>query len=156
MFAPTHMAVGALVDSRIKSRATVVPIAILSHAALDITVFWHAPYKWPDDAPAIAKVIPYPHDWTSALVVAALVIATLLVGFLLRRYWWGMLWGASPDILDWVLLRPITGHSSIHNFFHRVSTPWGFGVEMLLAAAVVLLVLRVFESRRGQRQPYRK
>ena len=146
MFAPSHMAVGALIDAHIKGRAAVALIAVASHAALDITVFWHAPYKWPDDTPAIFKVIPYPHDLASALVVAVLVVATLLVGFLLRRYWWGMLWGISPDIVDWGLLRPITGHPVIHNFFHKVSTPWGFGVEMLFIALVTLLVLRGFRK----------
>lgn len=53
MFLPTHMAVGALVESVVKRRAPTAAVAIASHTALDITIFWHAPYEWTVGSQAI-------------------------------------------------------------------------------------------------------
>ncbi|MCX6000331.1 MAG: hypothetical protein NTU41_12305 [Chloroflexi bacterium] len=148
MFAPTHMAVGALVQAKVRRKLPTAIVAVASHAALDITIVWHAPYEWPTGTPAILTVIPYPHDWVSTSVVVVLLTATIAVGLLLRRYWWGMLWAMSPDIIDWGILRPLTGQSPIHHFFRKVSTPWGFLAEMLLAAAITLAVYLLMRRQR--------
>jgi hypothetical protein len=48
-----------------------------------------------------------------------------------------MLWALSPDIIDWVILRPTIGRSPIHDLFSRLSTPWGFAVEVTLIVVIV-------------------
>ena len=73
------------------------------------------------------------------------------VALLLRRYWWGMLWGLSPDIIDWVILRPLTGRYQIHHLFPQVSThwgPWSFWLEILLVVSAALLVYRLMRKQR--------
>jgi len=143
VFAATHMAVGALVESRVRKKAPTALIALISHAALDMTIFWHArdaQYQWPEGSFPLFEVVPYPHDIQSWLLVAVLIISAAAVAVLLRRYWWGMLWALSPDIMDFVILRPLTGEHPIHDLFKKVSTPWGFAVEMLLVVVVVLVL----------------
>lgn len=141
MFEPTHMAVGALIQAKVKKKVPTALIAVASHAALDMTIFWHArdaQYQWPKGSFPLFEVVPYPHDIQSDLLVAGLIAATIAVAVLLRRYWWGMLWAISPDIIDWGIVRPLTGQGYIHKLFDKVSTPWGFLVEMLLTASITL------------------
>jgi hypothetical protein len=51
-----------------------------------------------------------------------------------------MLWALMPDIIDWGILDPLTGRHPIHDLFERISTPWGFAVETVLVAVVVLVL----------------
>lgn len=144
MFAATHMAVGAFVESRVRDKAPTALIALVSHAAMDMTILWHArgaQYEWPEGSFTLFHVVPYPHDIVSWFLVAFLVISFILVAVFLRRYWWGMIWAVSPDIMDFIILRPLTSHYYIHGLFKKVSTPWGFGLETVLVVAVVVLVL---------------
>ena len=97
---------------------------------------------WLEDTPAILKIIPYPDHLAPILVVIVLVTLTIGAGWLLRRYWWGMLWGMAPDIIDWAILRPAIGREPIHDLFGKVETPWGFGLEMAFVALVVFVVLK--------------
>jgi formate hydrogenlyase subunit 3/multisubunit Na+/H+ antiporter MnhD subunit len=76
----------------------------------------------------------------SWLLVAVLIFSAIAVAVLLRRFWWGMLWALSPDIMDYAILRPLTGEHPIHDLFKKVSTPWGFAVEMLLVVVAVLVL----------------
>ncbi|HEY49924.1 MAG TPA: hypothetical protein G4O13_07755 [Dehalococcoidia bacterium] len=141
MFAPSHMAVGALTQAGLKRKLPTAAVAFASSAVLDSTRFWHAPYPWPEDSPVILHIFPYPDDAPSILTLIALVVATIAVGWLLRRYWWGMAWAMAPDIIDWLFLRPITGENPIHDLFAKVSTAWGFGVEMAFVAIIVAVLL---------------
>ncbi len=142
MFAPSHMAVGALSQAGLKRKLPTAVVAFTSAAILDSTIMWHAPYPWPSDSPVILRFIPYPHDAPSILTLIALVIATLAVGVLLRHYWWGMLWALAPDIIDWLILRPITGEHPIHDLFSKVETVWGFALEMGFIAVIVCVLLK--------------
>lgn len=150
MFAATHMAIGALMDSQVPKRAPAALIALATHPPLDMTIFWHAreaKYQWPNGSFPLLEVVPYPR-MESWLIVAILVVSAIVLALLLRKYWWGMLWALVPDIVDWVILRPLTGEYPIHKLFMKVSTPWGFGVEMLLVAVVVLVI---YLSRKRKR-----
>jgi len=143
VFAATHMAVGALIESRVRKKAATVPVAAASAVALDMTIFWHArdaEYQWPRDSFPLFQVVPHPHDMQSWLLVAVFIVSVIAVGVLLRRFWWGMLWALSPDIMDFVILRPLIGEHPIHDLVKRVSTPWGLAVEMLLVVVVVLVL----------------
>jgi hypothetical protein len=154
MFAATHMAVGALIESRVRKKAPTALVAVASAIVLDMTIFWHARdagYQWPPGSFSLFQVVPYPHDVESWLLVVVLVVSAAAVAVLLRRYWWGMLWALSPDIMDWLILKPLTGEHPIHDLFKKVSTPWGFAVEMLLVI-VVVLVLYLKGKRRGTAQ----
>ena len=142
MFAPSHMAVGALSQAGLKRTLPTAVVAFASVAILDSTLMWHAPYPWPSGSPAILTFVPYPRNLPSILTLVALVVATVAVGFLLRRYWWGMVWAVAPDIIDWLILRPITGKSPIHDLFSKVATPWGFGLEMAFVALIVAVLVR--------------
>ena len=154
MFTPSHMAVGALCQAGVKRKLPTAVVAFASHAVLDSTRFWHAPYPWPEDSPVILHIFPYPRDAPSILTLIALVIATIAVVYLLRRYWWGMLWGISPDIIDWIILRPITGDYPLHDLFGKVSTEWGFGLEMgFVVIIVAVLVMRRRSATPAQPQP---
>ena len=143
MFAATHMAVGALIESQVRKKAPTAVIAAASAVALDMSIFWHArdaEYQWPRGSFFLFQVVPYPHDIQSWVLVAFLIVSAAAVAVVLRRYWWGMLWALSPDIMDYAILRPWTGEHPIHGLFRKVSTPWGFGVEMLLVLFVVLVL----------------
>jgi len=142
MFAPSHMAVGALSQAGLKRKLPTAVVAVASAAVLDSTTMWHAPYPWPSDSPVILRFLPYPHDVPSILTLIALVVVTIGVGWLLRRYWWGMVWALAPDIIDWLVLRPITGQYPIHDLFSKVTTPWGFGLEMAFVAVIVVVLLK--------------
>ncbi len=142
MFAPAHMAVGALTQAGLEKKLPTAVVAFASFAILDSTNMWHAPSPWPSGSPVILHILPYPHDAPTILTVVALVIATIAVVFLLRRYWWGMVWAMAPDIIDWLNLRPITGKEPIHDWFSWVSTPWGFALEMAFVAFMVVILLR--------------
>jgi hypothetical protein len=48
-----------------------------------------------------------------------------------------MLWAVSPDIIDWLILRPAIGRSPIHDLFGQLSTPWGFAVEVTFIVVIV-------------------
>ena len=146
MYAPYHMAIGALTEKVIGKKAPTAVVALLSHPILDnslldnpITGHVHSP--WPPGSPAILQIIPYPHDLPSIVVVVALVVLTIVLAILMRHYWWGMLWAVSPDIIDWIILRPIMGQSPIHDLFSPLSTPWGLAVEMLLLVVIVSTLL---------------
>ncbi len=142
MFAPTHMAIGALTQAGIEKKLPTAVVAFASFAIIDSTGMWHAPYPWPASSPVILRILPYPHNLPSILTLVALVIATVAVGFLLRRYWWGMVWALAPDIIDYFILRPITGKERIHEWFSWVSTPWGFALEMAFVAIIVLILMQ--------------
>jgi len=137
------MAVGALIESRVRRKAATALIALASAAALDMTIFWDsraAEYDWPKDSPPIPHVVPYPHDIRSWLLVIFLVVSAIAVAVLLRRYRWGMLWALMPDIIDWVVLNPLTGRYPIHELVEQVSTPCGLAVEMLFLVVVVVVL----------------
>jgi hypothetical protein len=137
------MAVGALVESRVRKKAATVLVAAASAVALDMTIFWHArdaEYQWPHGSFPLFQVVPYPHDMQSWLLVAVLIVSAAAVAVLLRRYWWGMLWALSPDIMDWLILKPLTGEYPVHALFKKVTTPWGFAFEMLLVLVVVVVL----------------
>jgi hypothetical protein len=136
------MAVGALSQAGIEKKLPTAVVAFASFAVLDSTNMWHAPYPWPAGSPVILHFLPYPHNAPSILAVIALVIATIAVGFLLRRYWWGMVWALAPDIIDWLILRPITGKTPIHEWFSWVANPQGFALEMTFVALIVVILLR--------------
>lgn len=143
MFAATHMAAGALIEYRLRERTPTALIALASAAALDMTIFWDvqaAEYKWPHGSFLLFRLVPYPHDVWSWLLVALLVLSTVVVAVLLRRYWWGMLWALMPDVIDWLMLGPLTGEHPIHDLIGRVSTPWGFALEMAFVLAVVVVL----------------
>jgi formate hydrogenlyase subunit 3/multisubunit Na+/H+ antiporter MnhD subunit len=106
----------------------------------------------PRDSFPLFQVVPYPFDMQSWLLVAVLLVSAVAVGVLLRRYWWGMLWGLSPDIMDFAVLRPLTGEHPIHDLFKKVSTPWGFAVEMLLVVVVAALMLYLKGQKRAAAQ----
>jgi hypothetical protein len=53
-----------------------------------------------------------------------------------------MVWALAPDIIDWLILRPITGKAPIHEWFSWVANPWGFGLEMTFVALIVVILLR--------------
>ncbi len=42
MFAATHMAVGAVVEWRVREKLPTALVAAASAVALDMTIFWHA------------------------------------------------------------------------------------------------------------------
>jgi hypothetical protein len=137
MFAPAHMAIGALAEKGLGKRAPTAAVALLIHPILDNPLLWHAPYPWPSGSPAILQFLPYPHNLPSILILVALVVLTIGVAILLRHYWWGMLWAVSPDIIDWLILRPAIGRAPIHDLFGQLSTPWGFAVEVTLIVVIV-------------------
>ncbi|MBM3155758.1 MAG: hypothetical protein FJ004_00550 [Chloroflexi bacterium] len=141
MFPPAHMAVGALCQAGIRRKLPTAAVAFASTAIVDSTNMWHAPYPWPSDSPAILRFLPYPHDVPSILTLVALVVATIAVGFLLRHYWWGMVWALAPDIIDWLILRPIVGKGVIHEWLSWVTTPWGFAIEMAFVVVIVVVLL---------------
>lgn len=148
MFAPAHMAIGALAEKGLEKKVPTAAVALLSHPIVDNPRLWHAPYLWPQGSPAILQFLPYPHDLPSILVLAALVVLTIGVAILLRRYWWGMLWAISPDIIDWLILRPTIGRSPIHDdLFSWLSTPWGFAVEVTL---ILVIVVALFQRRKAK------
>ncbi len=141
MFAPAHMAIGALAEKGLWKRAPTAAVAVLSHPILDNPLLWHAHYPWPQGSPAILQILPYPHDLPSILVLVALVVLTIGVAILLCHYWWGMLWAISPDIIDWIILRPAIGRIPIHDLFSWLSTPWGFAVEVTIIVVIVVTLL---------------
>ena len=147
MFAPSHMAVGALSQAGLKRKLPTAMVAFGSHAILDSTTIWHAPYHWPSGSPSILHFLPYPHNLPSILTLVALVVATVAVCFLLRHYWWGMVWGMAPDVIDWIILRPITGRSPIHDLFAKLTTPWGFGLEIAFVAVIVVVLMQTKHNR---------
>jgi hypothetical protein len=136
------MAVGALCEAGVKRKLPAAAVAFASAALLDSTYIWHAPYHWPEESPVILKILPYPHDAPSILTLIALIALTVAVAWFLRRYWWGMAWALAPDIIDWAFLRPITGNSPIHDLFSKVSTAWGFGLEIAFIAVIVIVLVR--------------
>jgi ubiquinone/menaquinone biosynthesis C-methylase UbiE len=132
------MAIGALAEKGLEKRAPTAAVALLSAPILDNPQMWHAlEYSWPEGSPAILQFLPYPHDLPSILILVALVVLTIGVAILLRHYWWGMLWAVSPDIIDWLILRPAIGRAPIHDLFGQLSTPWGFAVEVTLIVVIV-------------------
>jgi len=147
MFIPSHMAVGALSQAGLKRKAPTAVVAFASAAILDSTIIWHAPYPWPSRSPSILHFLPYPHNLPSILTLVALVVATVAVCFLLRHYWWGMVWGMAPDVIDWIILRPITGRSPIHDLFAKLTTPWGFGLEIAFVAVIVVVLMQTKHNR---------
>lgn len=131
------MAIGALAQAGLKRKPETAAVAFLSHAALDGPRFWH-PYPWPSDfSPPIINVLPYPHHPQSILLDIGLILAFLAMVIMLRQYRWGMLWAISPDLIDWIVLKPITGSGQVHSLFSELSTPWGLTVEF----GLVILVL---------------
>jgi len=117
-------------------------VAFASHGILDSTLLWHAPYPWPSGTPVILHFLPYPHNAPSILALMALVIATIVVTILLRRYWWGMVWALAPDLIDYLIIRPITGKDPINGWFSWVSTPWGLALEIGFIAVIIVVLLR--------------
>ncbi|MDP3061605.1 MAG: hypothetical protein Q8O40_00100 [Chloroflexota bacterium] len=140
MFAIGHMALGALVDEAVPNRVAAAALAVLTHPLVDNPRLWHAPWEWPEGSPSFLRFIPYPHDAVSWGFVVGLVALTVGFGYLMRSHWWGMLWALSPDLLDWLLIRPLLGRELLHRFWAEggpIDTPIGFAVEL----GVVLLVL---------------
>jgi hypothetical protein len=149
MYTPYHLAAGALAEKGMKTRVPTAGVALLSHFILDnlllrhpvIEPVYHIDSPWPEGTPAIIAIVPYPDSILSAVVLAVLVILTPIIAFMLRRYWWGMLWAVSPDIIDWIILYPIFSIHPIHNFSDTLSTSWGLAIEMTLLLFIVGMVL---------------
>jgi len=133
------MAVGALSQAALKRKPETAIVAVISHFIMDNPRLWHAPYPWPEGSPAILWFLPYPHNPASSLVAALLIALTIVLVLLFWRYWWGMIWAISPDVLDWLILRPMIGHGVLHNWvFSWLSTPWGFALELSLFASIII------------------
>ena len=149
MYTPYHLVAGALAEKGLKTRLQTASVALLSHFILDnllirhpiIEPAYHIDSPWPEGTPAIIAIVPYPDSILSAVVLASLVILTPIIAFVLRRYWWGMLWAVSPDIIDWIILYPIFSIHPIHNLSDTLSTPWGLAIEMTLLLLIVGTVL---------------
>jgi len=149
MYAPYHLAAGALTEKGMKTRVPTAGIALLSAAILDnlllrnsiIEPIQHINSPWPPGTPAILQIVPYPGDLLSTLVLVGLVVLTPALAYLMRHYWWGMLWALSPDIVDWIILRPTIGRNPIHDLFDQLSTPWGLAVEVTFIAVIVLALV---------------
>ena len=149
MYAPYHLAVGALAEKVMKTRVPTAGVALLSHFILDnlllrhpiIEPLYHIDSPWPPGTPAIIAIVPYPNSILSTVVLVILVILTPIIAFVLRRYWWGMLWATLPDIIDWIILYPIFNIYAIHYLSDTLSTPWGLAMEMTLLLFIVGTVL---------------
>jgi hypothetical protein len=149
MYAPYHLAAGALTEKGIKTRVPTAGVALLSAALLDnlllrssiIEPIQHIDSPWPPDTPAILQIVPYPADLLSTFILVVLVIVTPALVYLMRRYWWGMLWAVLPDIIDWVILNPTIGKHPVHDLFDALSTPWGLAVEVTIIVIIVGTVL---------------
>lgn len=149
MYAPYHLVAGALAEKGMKTRVPTAGVALLSHFILDnlllrhpiIEVVYHIDSPWPQGTPAIISIVPYPDSILSTIVLVILVILTPIMAFVLRRYWWGMLWAVSPDIIDWIILYPIFSIHPIHYLSDTLSTPWGLAMEMTLLLLIVGTVL---------------
>ena len=154
MYAPYHLVAGALAEKGMKTRVPTAGVALLSHFILDnlllrhpiIEPVYHIDSPWPEGTPAIIAIVPYPDSILSTVVLAFLLILTPVIAFVLRRYWWGMLWAVSPDIVDWLILYPIFNIRPIHNLSDTLSTPWGLTMETTL---LLLIVGTVILRRRG-------
>ena len=155
MFAASHMVAGAFIESRVRKRMPTALISLAIHPLFDMITLWHAPYPWPAGYPAILGVVPYPQYPLSSFALVSLVTATVLVAVLLSRYWWGMLWALSPDIVDWLLLRPLTGRYAIHHVFPTPIDwgPWSFGLEMLFTVALAGLVYLSIRKQKAAPAP---
>jgi hypothetical protein len=149
MYTPYHLAAGALAEKGMKARVPTAGVALLSHFILDnlllrhpiIEPMYHIDSPWPEGTPAILAIVPYPDSILSTVVLAFLVILTPVIAFVLRRYWWGMLWAVSPDIVDWLILYPIISIHPIHDLSDILSTPWGLAIELILLLLIVGTVL---------------
>ena len=157
MYAPYHLAAGALTEKGIKKRLPTAGVALLSAALLDnlllrssiMEPLQHIDSPWPQGTPAILQIVPYPADLLSTFILVVLVVLTPTLVYLMRRYWWGMLWAILPDIMDWVILYPTIGKRPIHDLFDVLSTPWGLAVEVTIIAIIVGTV--VWRRRRNNR-----
>jgi len=168
MYAPYHLAAGALTEKGLKTRVPTAGVALLSAALLDnlllrnpiIEPIQHIHSPWPPGTPAILQIVPYPGDLLSTFVLIALVVLTPALAYLMRHYWWGMLWAVLPDIIDWVILYPTIGKHPIHDLFDSLSTPWGLAVEVTIIVIIVGTIVwirrrkhravkLIFETKRG-------
>ena len=143
------MVAGVLAEKGMKTRVPTAGVALISHFILDNLLFrhpiiepaYHINSPWPQGTPAVISLVPYPDSILSAVVLAILVILTPLIAFVMRRYWWGMLWAVSPDIIDWLILYPIFSIHPIHNLSDTLSTPWGLALELLFLILIIGTVL---------------
>ena len=161
MYAPYHLAAGALAEKVMKTRVPTAGVALLSAPIIDNLLLrnpitepiQHIHSPWPPDTPTILHIVPYPGDLLTTVVLIVLVVLTPVMVYLMRHYWWGMLWAILPDIIDWVILYPAIGKHPIHDLFDALSTPWGLAVELLLLLLIVgtiLLKRRVGSKRKRE------
>lgn len=162
MYAPYHLAAGALTEKCIKKRVPTAGVALLSAALLDnlllrssiIEPIQHIDSPWPPGTPALIQIVPYPADLLSTFILVVLVLLTPALVYLMRRYWWGMLWAVLPDIIDWVILYPTIGKHPIHDLFDALSTLWGLAVEVTIIVIIAGTV--IWRWRRNNRAGRRK
>jgi len=124
MIAPIHLAAGSLSQRASKHWYLWMPLAFISHQALDWTSgrILHENTPWPFTALTIAGIIA--------------------IAWYGRKQWQGMGLAILPDVVDWMISK--AGHGPIHRFFWSprwLEPEWAF-VWLSIATIILVLILR--------------
>ena len=151
MIAPIHVGTGAVIGQAFGGRwqrwLVALPLAFFSHQILDFA------------NPYILHNMSYGLDlWLGipgTIGISAVVIKPWQNWRSLRAWHWrhvpAMVVAMSPDIIDWMILRPLGQGNPIHTFFwskHWLN-PWLAGVWLVLA--MVNMGYLLYSSRRYSR-----